>query len=141
MLEEFGRDLTAMAAMGTLDPLIGREDEIRKIIEALTLHGKNNPVLIGPPGVGKTCIVEGLAQRIASGNVPEVLLGKTIFQFDFTAVASGTMWRGMLEERLDKIMNELISRNQVILFIDEIHLISNSRFRPASTWETISSPS
>ncbi len=123
MLEEFGRDLTALAVMGALEPLIGREEEIKRICESLTLEGKNSPVLVGAPGVGKSCIVEGFAQKIAAGQVPDKLKGKRVFQLDFAAVTSGTIYRGMLEERVEKIVDELLSQKDTILFIDELHLL------------------
>lgn len=126
MLEEFGRDLTALATIGALEPLIGRQQEIKKIIEILLLEGKNNIVLVGPPGVGKTCIVEGLAQFIVSGNVPDKLKNKKIFQLDFASLVSGTIYRGMLEERIEKIIYEIVDYKDIILFIDELHLIKNT---------------
>ncbi len=126
MLEEFGRDLTALAAMGALEPLIGRAQEIKRLVEILTLEGKSNPVLIGPPGVGKTCIVEGLAQYIAAGSVPEKLKGKRLFQIDFAAITSGTIYRGMLEERIEKVINELVEGQNTIMFIDELHLLTQT---------------
>ncbi|OQA06031.1 MAG: ATP-dependent Clp protease ATP-binding subunit ClpC [bacterium ADurb.Bin374] len=126
MLEEFGRDLTVLAAMGALEPLIGRATEIRRMADALTLEGKSNPVLIGPPGVGKTCIVEGFAQEITAGRVPEKLKGKRIFQIDFAAISSGTIYRGMLEERVQKLVEELLSSKNTILFIDELHLLTRT---------------
>lgn len=127
MLEEFGRDLTVLAAMGALEPLIGRAPEIRRIVDALTLEGKSNPVLIGPPGVGKTCIVEGFAQEITSGRVPDKLKGKRLFQIDFAAISSGTIYRGMLEERIQKLVDELLSSKNTILFIDELHLLTRTQ--------------
>jgi ATP-dependent Clp protease ATP-binding subunit ClpC len=126
MLEEFGKDLTSLASLGALDPLIGRETELAKIIDILSLDGKNNPVLLGPPGVGKTCIVEGLAQKIASGEVPPSLRDKRLFQIDFAAISSGTIYRGMLEERVEKIVQELVDNKNIILFIDEIHQITRT---------------
>ncbi|HEY9069768.1 MAG TPA: ATP-dependent Clp protease ATP-binding subunit [Candidatus Ozemobacteraceae bacterium] len=126
MIEEFGRDLTALAAMGALEPLIGRAAEIRRIADALTLEGKSNPVLIGPPGVGKTCIVEGFAQEIVTGRVPDKLKGKRLFQLDFASITSGTIYRGMLEERVQKVIEELQSSKNTILFIDELHLLTRT---------------
>jgi len=126
MLEEFGRDLTSLASMGMLEPLIGREEEVRKIIDILCLEGKNNPVLLGPPGVGKTTIVEGVAQIFAAGNVPEKLKNRKIFELNLNAMVSGTMYRGMLEERMEKVIKELLDQKDTILFIDEIHLITSS---------------
>jgi ATP-dependent Clp protease ATP-binding subunit ClpC len=127
MLEEFGRDLTNLASLGALDPLIGRRDELNKLMDILCLEGKNNVVLLGPPGVGKTCIAEGFAQILAAGDVPAPLKGKKLFQIDFAAVASGTIYRGMLEERVEKIISELLANRNVILFIDEIHQIVKTR--------------
>ncbi len=126
MLEEFGRDLTALATMGALEPLIGRSAEIRRIADALSLEGKSNPVLIGPPGVGKTCIVEGFAQEIVAGRVPEKMKGKRLFQLDFASISSGTIYRGMLEERVQKVIEELQSSKNTILFIDELHLLTRT---------------
>jgi ATP-dependent Clp protease ATP-binding subunit ClpB len=121
-LEKFGRDLTALAAQGKLDPVIGREDEIRRVIEVLMRRTKNNPVLIGDPGVGKTAIVEGLAQKIAKGDVPEPLKGKRIFQLDMTSLLAGAKYRGEFEERLKSVLKEVQESNgEIILFIDEVH--------------------
>jgi len=126
MLEEFGRDLTALALMGVLEPLIGRREEVKRITDALCLEGKNSPVLIGPPGVGKTCIVEGVAQYIVAGDVPDKIKGKRLFQLDFAAITSGTIYRGMLEERIEKIIDELLEQKDTLLFIDELHLLASS---------------
>ncbi|MBF0406927.1 MAG: ATP-dependent Clp protease ATP-binding subunit [Candidatus Riflebacteria bacterium] len=127
MLTEFGRDLTSLAAQGLLEPLIGRKEEIQKIIEILCTEGKNNIAVVGPAGVGKTCIVEGLAQRIISSDVPPQIYKKRLFQLDLTAVASGTMYRGQLEERVEKIINELLEQKNSILFIDEIHQLAETK--------------
>jgi ATP-dependent Clp protease ATP-binding subunit ClpC len=123
-LDTFGRDLTQMAREGKLDPVIGREEEIERVIQVLSRRTKNNPVLIGEPGVGKTAIAEGLAQRIVAGNVPELLLNKRVVTLDLSAVVAGTKYRGEFEERLKAVMNELRhSAHNIILVIDEIHTL------------------
>ncbi len=124
MLEEFGRDLSALAAVGALEPLIGRSEEVRRMIDILSMQGKNNPIIVGPPGVGKTCIVEGFAQVLNAGTVPEPLKGKKIFQLDFTAIVSGTIYRGQLEERIQRLIDELLEHREYIVFIDEFHTIA-----------------
>lgn len=122
-LDEFGRDLTLMAREGKLDPVIGREDEIERVLQILGRRIKNNPAIIGEPGVGKTAIVEGLAQKIVSGNVPEGLLGKRIVSLDLGALIAGTKYRGQFEERLKIVMKEIVQSDNVIIFIDELHTL------------------
>ncbi len=123
-LDEFSRDLTQLAKDGELDPVIGRENEIERVIQILSRRTKNNPVLIGDPGVGKTAIVEGLAQKIALGDVPEVLHNKRVVTLDLGAVIAGTKYRGEFEQRLRNIMEEIRrSKNNIILFIDELHTV------------------
>ncbi len=122
-LDEFGRDLTLMAKEGKLDPVIGRKDEIERVLQILERRIKNNPVIIGEPGVGKTAIVEGLAQKIILGDVPENLIGKRIVSLDLGALIAGTKYRGQFEERLKIVMKEIVHSDNVILFIDELHTL------------------
>ncbi len=123
-LEKYGRDLTEAAMKGKLDPVIGREEEIRRVMQVLSRRTKNNPVLIGDPGVGKTAIVEGIANRIAAGDVPEGLKSKRIVALDMGTLVAGTSYRGQFEERLKAIVKEVAeSAGEVILFIDELHTL------------------
>ena len=121
LLDQFGRNLTRQAAEGKLDPVVGRQTEIERVMQILSRRTKNNPVLVGEPGVGKTAVVEGLAQRIAAGNVPELLKGKQIYTLDLAALVAGSKYRGEFEERLKKVMKEITQRGDIILFIDELH--------------------
>ncbi|MFO0882474.1 MAG: ATP-dependent Clp protease ATP-binding subunit [Candidatus Saccharimonadales bacterium] len=122
-LEYFGTDLTALASSGKLDPVVGREATVRRMITILNRRSKNNPVLIGEPGVGKTAVVEGLAQRIVAEDVPDSLLDKRIVMLDLAAMIAGTKYRGEFEERLKKVMEELTNDKKIIVFIDEMHLL------------------
>ncbi len=123
-LDKYSRDLTALAKQGKLDPVIGRHEEIETVIEILSRRTKNNPVLIGEPGVGKTAIVEGLAQRIVKGEVPEILKGKRVVELDLTGLVAGTKYRGEFEERIRKVLDEVKKhQDEIILFIDEVHLL------------------
>src|ERR1700709_1444467 len=121
LLDQFGRNLTKLAAEGKLDPVVGRETEIERIMQILSRRTKNNPVLIGEPGVGKTAVVEGLAQRITNADVPELLKGKQIYTLDLAALVAGSKYRGEFEERLKKVMKEITQRGDIILFTEELH--------------------
>jgi len=123
LLDQFGRDLTELARKNQLDPVIGREMEIERVIQILSRRTKNNPALIGEPGVGKTAIAEGLAQQIILGNIPESLLNKRVLTLDMGALVAGTKYRGEFEERLKKILDEIRSSREVVLFIDELHTL------------------
>ena len=123
ILDQFGRNLTAEAADGKLDPVIGRSVEIERVMVVLSRRTKNNPVLIGEPGVGKTAVVEGLAQKIVAGDVPETLRGKQVYSLDLGSMVAGSRYRGDFEERLKKVLKEIKTRGDIVLFIDEIHTI------------------
>jgi ATP-dependent Clp protease ATP-binding subunit ClpC len=121
LLDQFGRNLTKLASEGKLDPVVGRQTEIERVMQILSRRTKNNPVLIGEPGVGKTAVVEGLAARIAGNQVPELLKGKQIYTLDLAALVAGSKYRGEFEERLKKVMKEITQRGDIVLFIDELH--------------------
>ena len=123
ILDQFGRNLTAEAAEGKLDPVIGRTNEIERVMVVLSRRTKNNPVLIGEPGVGKTAVVEGLAQKINAGDVPETLKDKQVYSLDLGSMVAGSRYRGDFEERLKKVLKEIKTRGDIVLFIDEIHTI------------------
>jgi len=123
LIEQFGRDLTALASKGEIDPVIGREQEIERVIQILSRRTKNNPCLIGEPGVGKTAIAEGLALKIASGEVPELLRDKKLVSLDLTGMVAGTKYRGDFEERIKGVIDEVIASKNTILFIDEVHTL------------------
>ena len=132
-LQKYGRDLTAEAEKGKIDPVVGRETEVERIIQILCRRTKNNPCLIGEPGVGKTAIIEGLAQRIVEGNVPEILLDKKVFTLDLTGMVAGTKYRGDFEERIKSVVDEVTKADDIILFIDEIHTIIGAGSAEGST--------
>ncbi|MGA1531503.1 MAG: Clp protease N-terminal domain-containing protein, partial [Aquiluna sp.] len=123
VLDQYGRNLSQAAAEGKLDPVVGREREIERVMQILSRRTKNNPILIGEPGVGKTAIVEGLAQAIVSGNVPETLRGKQLYTLDMGSLIAGSRYRGDFEERLKKVTKEIRTRGDIITFIDEIHTL------------------
>src|SRR6516225_835184 len=123
VIDQLGMDLTAAARAGKLDPVIGRLKEIERVVQILSRRTKNNPVLIGEPGVGKTAIVEGLAQRISTGDVPETLMGKRLLTLDIGSLVAGTKYRGEFEERLKKIIEEVKNSGNCVLFIDELHTL------------------
>ncbi len=134
-LQQYGDDLTRKARAGKLDPVIGRHNEIEKVIQILSRRTKNNPVLIGEPGVGKSAVVEGLAQAIVSGNVPELLRGKTVFSLNLTGLLAGARYRGDFEERLKSVMDTITRNKDIILFIDEIHMIVGAGASAESTMD------
>jgi ATP-dependent Clp protease ATP-binding subunit ClpC len=123
ILDQFGRNLTAAAHQGKLDPVIGREKEIERVMQVLSRRTKNNPVLVGEPGVGKTAVVEGLAQKIVKGEVPETIKDKQLYTLDLSALVAGSRYRGDFEERLKKVLKEIRTRGDIILFIDELHTL------------------
>ena len=123
MLEQYSRDLTALAKEGKLDPVVGRETEIKRMIQIISRRTKNNPCLIGEPGVGKTAVVEGLAQRIISGNVPFTVQDKRVLVLDLSGMVAGSKYRGEFEERIKKVIAEVIASGNVILFLDELHTL------------------
>ena len=123
VLDQFGRNLTQSAREGKLDPVIGREKEIERVMQVLSRRTKNNPVLIGEPGVGKTAVVEGLAQGIVKGEVPETLKDKQLYTLDLGSLVAGSRYRGDFEERLKKVFKEIRTRGDIILFIDELHTL------------------
>ncbi len=132
-LSKFGRDLTGFAKDGKIDPVIGRDKEIERVIQILCRRTKNNPCLIGEPGVGKTAIVEGLAQKIVSGDVPELLLNKKVFSLDLAGMVAGTKYRGDFEERIKAVIDEVLNKDDIIIFIDEVHTIMGAGAGEGST--------
>merc|ERR1719440_863770 len=122
-LEEYGSDLTTQATEGKLDPVVGRKKEIQRVIQILGRRTKNNPCLIGEPGVGKTAVTEGLAQKIINSDVPETIEGKKVISLDISSVVAGTKYRGEFEERLKKLMDEIRASDEIILMIDEVHTL------------------
>ncbi len=123
LLDEFGRNLTRLASEGKLDPVVGRLTEIERVMQILSRRTKNNPVLIGEPGVGKTAVVEGLAQRISRDEVPETIRDKQLYTLDLAALVAGSKYRGEFEERLKKVIKEIRERGDIILFVDEMHTL------------------
>ena len=132
IVDNFGTDLTAVAAKGGLDPVVGREEEIQRVVQILCRRKKNNPIIIGAPGVGKSAIVEGLADRIAHHHVPHLLQNKRIVALDMASIVAGTQYRGQFEERLRRLIKELKSHPEIVLFIDEIHTIIGAGSAPGS---------
>ena len=132
-LIKYGRDLTEEAKKGKIDPVIGRQNEVERVIQILCRRTKNNPCLVGEPGVGKTAIIEGLAQQIVDGNVPEILLNKRIFSLDLTGMVAGTKYRGDFEERIKAVIEEVLKSDDTIVFIDEIHTIIGAGSAEGST--------
>lgn len=128
-LDKFSRDMTALAKKNKFDPIVGRDKEIERIVQILSRRTKNNPCLVGDPGVGKTAIVEGLAQKIAEGNVPDTLKNKRIVGLDLSAMVAGSKYRGEFEERMKKAMDEVKADGNIILFVDEIHTIIGAGLR------------
>lgn len=134
-LEKYGRDLVAEARGGRMDPVIGRDAEIRRVIQILSRKTKNNPVLIGDPGVGKTAIVEGLAQRIVRGDVPDGLRDRTIFSLDMSSLVAGAKYRGEFEERLQAVLSEVkAAEGRILLFVDELHTVVGAGVVPRAPW-------
>ena len=122
-MDQFSRDLTVMAREQKFDPIIGRDKEIERVIQVLSRRTKNNPCLVGEPGVGKTAIAEGLAQKIVEGNIPEILKDKRVVSLDLSAMVAGSKYRGEFEDRIKKALDEIRASGNVILFIDELHTI------------------
>ena len=134
-LQRFAVNLNERASQGKLDPVIGRDDEIRRVLQILSRRTKNNPILVGEPGVGKTAISEGIAQNIVSGRVPENLKTKQIYSLDMGALIAGAKYQGEFEERLKGVVKEVVdSAGEIILFIDEIHIRSWARDAPRARW-------
>ena len=134
-LEKYGRDLVTEARVGRMDPVIGRDAEIRRVVQILSRKTKNNPVLVGDPGVGKTAIVEGLAQRIVRGDVPEGLRDRTVFALDMGLLVAGAKYRGEFEERLQAVLSEIkAAEGRILLFIDELHTVVWAPGLPRAPW-------